>query len=203
MTDPHIESAQSLCWETNTWTGSGEGRHNEDFALIDQDGSSAVLVDGATGLTKANLVAGTSDAAWFAHTFCAELSAAPSKSERAAVSSSLPVMPVRFAMAGARVWSNHVGAGATSETLPSARWMMGTPSMASPLRRAASTSRTFLVRSAMRMRSLPVTPRPASDDECSRERASTRAAGCAGTAGFGAAAADTVATSTTGRTGLA
>lgn len=83
MTDPHIESTQSLCWETNTWTGSGEGRHNEDFALIDQDGSSAVLVDGATGLTKANLVAGTSDAAWFAHTFCAELSARIADAEAA------------------------------------------------------------------------------------------------------------------------
>lgn len=52
--------------ETNTWTGSGEGRFNEDYALAMPERGCAVLVDGATGLTKVNLVAGESDAAWYA-----------------------------------------------------------------------------------------------------------------------------------------
>lgn len=52
--------------ETNTWTGSGEGRFNEDYALASPDRGCAVLVDGATGLTKVNLVAGESDASWYA-----------------------------------------------------------------------------------------------------------------------------------------
>lgn len=52
--------------ETNTWTGSGEGRFNEDFALVVPEQGCAALVDGATGLTKVNLVAGESDAAWYA-----------------------------------------------------------------------------------------------------------------------------------------
>ncbi len=60
-------------WEIETWTGSGEGRVNEDFALVDVDACCAVLVDGATGLTKANLVAGTSDAAWYARRLCEAL----------------------------------------------------------------------------------------------------------------------------------
>ena len=53
-------------WETRTWTGSGVGRMNEDYALVVADDGCAVLVDGATGLTKVNLVAGESDAAWYA-----------------------------------------------------------------------------------------------------------------------------------------
>ena len=57
-------------WETNTWTGSGAGRYNEDYALVDMASTSAVLVDGATGLTKVNLVAGESDAAWYARHLC-------------------------------------------------------------------------------------------------------------------------------------
>lgn len=54
--------------ETQTWAGSGEGRVNEDYALIDAEGGFAVIVDGATGLTKVNLVTGESDASWFART---------------------------------------------------------------------------------------------------------------------------------------
>lgn len=54
--------------ESNTWTGSGVGRQNEDFALVDEEAQCAVLVDGATGLTKANIVPGESDATWFART---------------------------------------------------------------------------------------------------------------------------------------
>lgn len=53
-------------WETHTWTGSGEGRYNEDYAAVDGEHGCAVVVDGATGLTKINLVAGESDAAWYA-----------------------------------------------------------------------------------------------------------------------------------------
>lgn len=52
--------------ETRTWAGSGAGRINEDYAVLDAGAGHAVLVDGATGLTKANLVAGESDASWFA-----------------------------------------------------------------------------------------------------------------------------------------
>ncbi len=52
--------------ETNTWTGSGKGRFNEDYALATPEHGCAVLVDGATGLTKVNLVAGESDASWYA-----------------------------------------------------------------------------------------------------------------------------------------
>jgi hypothetical protein len=52
--------------ETNTWTGSSEGRVNEDYALALPEQGCAVLVDGATGLTKTNLVAGESDASWYA-----------------------------------------------------------------------------------------------------------------------------------------
>ncbi|MDO4797356.1 MAG: hypothetical protein Q4A01_04955 [Coriobacteriales bacterium] len=53
-------------FETRTWTGSGEGRINEDYAVIRTDARCAVLVDGATGLTKVNLVAGETDASWYA-----------------------------------------------------------------------------------------------------------------------------------------
>lgn len=60
-------------WETGTWTGSGEGRRNEDFALVSPAGRCAVLVDGATGLTKVNLVPGESDAAWYARTLTQHL----------------------------------------------------------------------------------------------------------------------------------
>ena len=52
--------------ETRTWTGSGVGRFNEDYATYLLDEGCAVLVDGATGLTKVNLVPGESDAAWYA-----------------------------------------------------------------------------------------------------------------------------------------
>lgn len=61
-------------WETQTWAGSGEGRVNEDYALVDAGACCAVLVDGATGLTKVNLVAGTSDAAWYVRRLCEALS---------------------------------------------------------------------------------------------------------------------------------
>lgn len=65
-----------VAWsETRSWVGSGERRCNEDFALVDEGGGFAVVVDGATGLTKANLVVGESDAAWYARTLatlCAE-----------------------------------------------------------------------------------------------------------------------------------
>lgn len=60
-------------WETHSWVGSGEGRINEDYALVSPEGRCAVLVDGATGLTKANVVAGESDASWFARNLCEEL----------------------------------------------------------------------------------------------------------------------------------
>lgn len=56
--------------ETRTWPGSGEGRVNEDYAIVEPDRGCAVLVDGATGLTKANLVEGESDAAWYARELC-------------------------------------------------------------------------------------------------------------------------------------
>lgn len=62
-------------WELNSWVGSGEGRINEDYALVSPEGCCAVLVDGATGLTKANIVAEESDAAWFARELCQELAA--------------------------------------------------------------------------------------------------------------------------------
>jgi len=52
--------------EVRSWTGSGEGRINEDYAMVDLDACCAMLVDGATGLTKANLVEGITDAAWYA-----------------------------------------------------------------------------------------------------------------------------------------
>ena len=57
---PHATHSQ-----TRTWTGSGAGRINEDYAVIHDDGCT-VLVDGATGLTKANLIAGETDASWYA-----------------------------------------------------------------------------------------------------------------------------------------
>ena len=60
-------------WESMTWTGSGEGRVNEDWALVDAAHGCAVLVDGATGLTKVNLVPGTSDAAWYARTLSEQI----------------------------------------------------------------------------------------------------------------------------------
>ncbi|MBQ9317795.1 MAG: hypothetical protein IJ203_13365 [Atopobiaceae bacterium] len=59
--------------ETHTWTGSGVGRVNEDYALFDERLGCAVLVDGATGLTKANIVPDTSDAAWYARTLSERL----------------------------------------------------------------------------------------------------------------------------------
>ena len=62
-----------VSWETGTWVGSGEGRRNEDFALVAPAGRCAVLVDGATGLTKVNLVPGESDAAWYARTLAQHL----------------------------------------------------------------------------------------------------------------------------------
>ena len=52
--------------ETRTWTGSGVGRFNEDYVTCLLEEGCAVLVDGATGLTKVNLVPGESDAAWYA-----------------------------------------------------------------------------------------------------------------------------------------
>ena len=52
--------------EINSWPGSGQGRVNEDYALADMQTACALLIDGATGLTKCNLVEGTSDAAWYA-----------------------------------------------------------------------------------------------------------------------------------------
>ena len=73
MTTPSSTTAPYVRWESNTWTGSGEGRINEDFALVEPAGLCAVLVDGATGLTKANVVAGESDAAWFARNLTREL----------------------------------------------------------------------------------------------------------------------------------
>lgn len=65
----------TLSWETNTWTGSGAGRFNEDYALVAPTRACAVLVDGATGLTKVNLVAGESDAAWYARSLAQHLAA--------------------------------------------------------------------------------------------------------------------------------
>lgn len=56
--------------ESRTWVGSGEGRINEDYASGRPDAGYAILVDGATGLTKANLVAGETDAAWYARNLC-------------------------------------------------------------------------------------------------------------------------------------
>ena len=70
-------------WEIGTWTGSGEGRHNEDHALVAPASRCAVLVDGATGLTKANLVPGESDAAWYARTLTQHLVARLADSETA------------------------------------------------------------------------------------------------------------------------
>lgn len=52
--------------EIRSWTGSGHARHNEDYACIHESSGTMVLIDGATGLTKANIVVGTSDAAWYA-----------------------------------------------------------------------------------------------------------------------------------------
>lgn len=62
--------------ETNTWTGSGVGRFNEDYAHISLEDCCAVVVDGATGLTKANVVAGESDASWYARKLACALPAA-------------------------------------------------------------------------------------------------------------------------------
>ncbi|MBP3893324.1 MAG: hypothetical protein J6D34_04700 [Atopobiaceae bacterium] len=70
MQDNTTNAPASLTWETNTWTGSGVGRYNEDYALVDMASKSAVLVDGATGLTKVNVVQGESDAAWYARHLC-------------------------------------------------------------------------------------------------------------------------------------
>lgn len=56
--------------QANTWQGSGTKRTNEDFALIDEGAGCAVLVDGATGLTKVNLVSGETDASWYARNLC-------------------------------------------------------------------------------------------------------------------------------------
>ena len=61
----------------NTWTGSGVGRINEDYAFLTSLQGCAVLVDGATGLTKANVVAGESDAAWYARTLTERLLVRP------------------------------------------------------------------------------------------------------------------------------
>lgn len=71
--DEDGSASASVRWETLTLPGSGEGRINEDHALVDQQARCAVLIDGATGLTKANLVPGESDAAWYARTLCEEL----------------------------------------------------------------------------------------------------------------------------------
>ena len=54
--------------ETHTLPGSGEGRVNEDYVLVCKPHCCAVLVDGATGLTKVNLVKGESDASWYSRT---------------------------------------------------------------------------------------------------------------------------------------
>lgn len=70
MQDDALASLTQPTWETNTWVGSGAGRFNEDYALVDMASKSAVLVDGATGLTKVNLVPGESDAAWYARHLC-------------------------------------------------------------------------------------------------------------------------------------
>ncbi len=61
--------------ESNTWTGSGAGRFNEDYALAVPKSNCAVLIDGATGLTKVNLVPGESDAAWYARTLAQHIAA--------------------------------------------------------------------------------------------------------------------------------
>lgn len=67
MSSQHTsELPTNVSVETNTWTGSGKGRFNEDYALATPEHGCAVLVDGATGLTKVNLVAGESDASWYA-----------------------------------------------------------------------------------------------------------------------------------------
>ena len=57
---------QGVRYEMRSLPGSGDKRVNEDYALVSVEDACAVLVDGATGLTKANLIAGTSDAAWYA-----------------------------------------------------------------------------------------------------------------------------------------
>lgn len=75
MSDHAAVPANSLRFETNTWTGSGVGRFNEDCALVVPQGKCAALVDGATGLTKVNLVPGESDAAWYARHLCRALAA--------------------------------------------------------------------------------------------------------------------------------
>ncbi len=59
--------------ETLTWTGSGAGRCNEDYALAARELRCAVLVDGATGLTKAHVTSDESDAAWFARSLARQL----------------------------------------------------------------------------------------------------------------------------------
>lgn len=69
-------------FETNTWTGSGVGRFNEDYALVSCKGRCAALVDGATGLTKVNLVPGESDAAWYARHLCRALVAGAADASR-------------------------------------------------------------------------------------------------------------------------
>lgn len=70
--------------ETRTWMGSGVGRCNEDYACVGADGRCAVLVDGATGLTGANLVSGESDAAWYARHLAQEAVAWASSGDRSA-----------------------------------------------------------------------------------------------------------------------
>ena len=72
MSEEHKACAETANarFETNTWTGSGVGRYNEDYALADLAHGCVVLVDGATGLTKANLVTGESDASWYARSLC-------------------------------------------------------------------------------------------------------------------------------------
>ena len=50
--DEDGSASASVRWETLTLPGSGEGRINEDHALVDQQARRAVLIDGATGLRR-------------------------------------------------------------------------------------------------------------------------------------------------------
>lgn len=53
-------------YESKSWVGSGRNRSNEDYAIVWPQKGCAVLTDGATGLTKVNLIQKESDAAWYA-----------------------------------------------------------------------------------------------------------------------------------------
>ena len=58
--------------EVQSWTGSGKGRYNEDFALVLPEEGILVLVDGATGLTKTNICPNMSDASWYSRRLTGE-----------------------------------------------------------------------------------------------------------------------------------